>query len=103
MCGGGGCGGIIGTIGSVMSFIPGLQPFGMILSAGSKLLGGSDAPKIPVPAAPPPAVRANGGATVQIGTDAANNRVSGTRPNAAPNPNGSQDVLGGLGRGGLAL
>ncbi len=112
MCGGGGgCGSILGTVGSVMSFIPGLQPFGMALSAGSKLLGafGGSGNKAaappPVPAAPPPVPRANGGATVQIGTDTGAGRVTGVRnPNRPPSGIASTDnVLAGLGRGGLAL
>jgi len=110
MCGGGGgCGSVLGAVGSIMSFVPGMQPFGLALSAGSKLLGafggGDKAPAPPVPAAPPPVPRANGGATVQIGTDTGAGRVtSSINPNKPPSGIASTDnVLAGLGRGGLAI
>ncbi len=106
MCGGGGCGSILGTVGSIMSFIPGMEPFGMALSAGSKLFGSSNkAPAPPVPAAPPPVPRANGGATVQLGTDTGSGRVTGsTNPTRPPSGIATSDnVLAGLGRGGLAI
>ena len=59
----------------------------------------------PVPAAPPPTPRANGGAQVQLGTDQGAGRVTGSiNPTAPPSGIASTDnVLAGLGRGGLAL
>ena len=103
MCGGGGgCGKIFGGLGSLLSFIPGLQPFGLALSAVGQLLPEPKAktPTLPVPAAPPPATRATGGATVAIGTDAS----AGAKPRVQQGTRTSSgDVLSGLGRGGLAL
>ncbi len=108
MCGGGGgCGQVLGTVGTVMSFIPGLQPIGMALSAGSMLLGALSSSKsgggaMPVPAAPAPQPMVSGGAKVTVGSDAAS-RVAAPGYNAA-NPNaGGNDPLGNLGRGGLIL
>ncbi len=110
MCGGGGggCGSILGTIGTVLGFLPG--PLGMIgtaLSVGSQLLGGSSkSPSItiPTPAAPAPAPRAGTGPAVSLGADNAASRVSGARSPFAPPPASSSDnVLSGLGRGGLAI
>lgn len=104
MCGGGGGCGLLKIV------APFLGPIGQIFSIAStamSLFGEKPkAPKIPEPAAPPPQNRATGGATVQVGTDAASadNRVSGNRPPSAVGRAGQgNDVLAGLGRGGLAL
>ena len=110
MCGGGGgCGSIIGTIGTVLGFLPGpLGLVGNVLSVGSSLFGNksSAAPSInlPTPAAPAPAARAHTGATVSVGADAAASRVSGNRSPFNPSSASTSDnVLSGLGRGGLAI
>ena len=107
MCGGGGCGSILGAVGSVVSMVPGMQWLGMGMTVASKLFGSNDKssiPNIPTPAAPAPVPRANGGANVQVGTDTSANRVGGAGMNPS-NTAGetSGNVLGSLGRGGLAI
>lgn len=88
--------GLFGTAGSLFS----------IASKASSLLGFLGAgkektPTIPTPAMPASEVRASSGAQVQIGTDST--RVSGARQNAPSAGIQGNDVLGNLGRGGLAL
>lgn len=100
MCGGGGgCGGILSGIGTLFGGPLG----GLFTNLISSVLMPTDKPKIPVPAAPAPAARATGGATVQIGTDTANSRVSGPRPGSSRSSTSVTDPLAGLGRGGLSL
>lgn len=79
----------------------------IVSSVGEMLMGKTPAqPDIPtpeIPAAPAPSRRDDTGASVVIGSDAANKnaRVSGKK--STTGSGGSGDVLGGLGRGGLSI
>lgn len=112
MCGGGGCGTVVGALLGVAAapFTGGLSlaTIGAAASLGGSLgsaLFPAKAPAMPAlssPAAPAPTVRASNGATVSIGTDTKNSRVSGSRSGTNSNVS-SGDVLSGLGRSGLAI
>jgi hypothetical protein len=55
------------------------------------------------PAAPAPIPRANGGASVQVGTDTSANRISGTVNPLSVAGDSTGNVLGNLGAGGIAI